>query len=456
MSETLGLISEENRLLTRGSRTIFALGSGGGISGIAVIRISGPESRSVLSSFVGGREPLPRLASRRKLRKPNGEVLDDGLVIWFPGPASFTGEDLVEFHVHGGLATINAILDALGAMDGLFLAEPGEFTRRAFENGKLDLTGVEALSDLIAAETDAQRRQALRQLDGVFGQKCDEWREKLISTLAYLEAWIDFPDEDLPDTLFEETKHNILELKDSITQYIDDNRIGERIRNGVSVAILGPPNSGKSSFLNFLAGREAAIVSSLAGTTRDIIEVRSEIGGLAVTFSDSAGLRDAQDEIEAEGVRRAKSLAATADFCIFLEAPDTGKIDTMATLLEAGKTVQEALFIRNKADLDQAKNVSGLSMSLKTGENCEIILGELEKRFTEKFPVSASAPVTRRRHREALENCVHHLVQAGVGFEIELIAEDIRCAVRALGRITGRVDVEDILDRLFREFCIGK
>jgi len=442
--------------MTADLRTIFALASGAGLSGVAVIRISGPGACGALELLTGRECSPPRRAARRKFVGQSGDVLDDGLVIWFPGPQSFTGEDVAELHIHGGVATVDAVLDALAAMEGLRLAEPGEFTRRAFDNGKLDLTGVEALSDLISAETDAQRRQALRQLDGAFGARCDDWRNRLIEVLARLEAWIDFPEEDLPETLFSETKHQIQDVSRETLQYLDDQRVGERIREGLKIAILGPPNAGKSSLLNLLAGREAAIVSDQAGTTRDIIEVRCGIAGVPVTFSDSAGLRQTSDAIEEEGVRRAEALAASADFCLLLEAPDCPPVDRAGILSASRKSEEEFLFIRNKSDINERETGSGIRVSLRTGDYVEEFLAVLEKRVEGLLPQTGSAPLTRRRHREALEDCAAALGRAAEGSEIELIAEDVRQAARSLGRITGRVDVEDVLDRLFGEFCIGK
>ena len=436
--------------------TIFALSSGAGVSGVAIIRLSGELAFEAVADLTRSSLPPPRLALVRKIFEKSGEILDEGLVIRFPSPASFTGEDVVELHVHGGIATVDAILKSLAAFDGLRLAEPGEFTRRAFENGKLDLTSVEALSDLIAAETEAQRLQALRQLSGTFGKKCDFWRGELIGVLAHLEAWIDFPEEDLPEHLIKETKHNILYFKNIISQYIEDNKVGERIRSGFSLAIIGPPNAGKSSLLNFFAGRDAAIVSKQAGTTRDVIEVRCAIGGLPVTFSDTAGLRQSTDQIEEEGVKRALSVSADADLQILVRAPDCPELEDPGFIAVAGDGRPPCIEVWNKSDLG-ASPVSGtLSISLKTGKNCDQLVKKIETQLQGMLPREGSAPLTRRRHREALESCLMHLDRAAEGSEIELIAEDIRLSTRAMGKITGHVDVEDILDRLFNEFCIGK
>ena len=436
--------------------TIFALASGAGVSGVAIIRLSGEQAFKTVADLTRSSLPLPRSAVLRKFFEKSGKIIDEGLVIRFPSPASFTGEDVAELHVHGGIATVDAMLKSLAAFDGLRLAEPGEFTRRAFENGKLDLTSVEALSDLIAAETEAQRLQALRQLGGDFGKQCDLWRDELIGVLANLEAWIDFPDEDLPGDLLKQTKHKILCFVNLISQYIDKNKVGERIRSGFSIAIIGPPNAGKSSLLNFFAGREAAIVSNKAGTTRDVIEVKCFIGGLPVTFLDTAGLRKSTDQIEEEGVKRALAVSSQADLLILVNAPDCSELDDTDFLDVADDGGPPCIKLWNKSDLGSSPFPDTVSISLKTGKNCDKLVEELEAHLQRMLPLEGSAPLTRRRHREALESCLTHLERAAGGSEIELIAEDIRLSARAMGRITGRVDVEDILDRLFNEFCIGK
>ncbi|MBB42555.1 MAG: tRNA uridine-5-carboxymethylaminomethyl(34) synthesis GTPase MnmE [Rhodospirillaceae bacterium] len=436
--------------------TIYALASGSGVAGIAVVRVSGPVSYKILSALTGHNKHKPRYAVRSIFRNFDGDKLDDGLSIWFPAPASFTGEDVVELHIHGGVACISAIFDMLRNFDGVRLAYPGEFTRRAFDNGKLDLTEVEALSDLISAETDLQRKQALRLLEGSFGSVCDELREELLKISARIEAWIDFPDEELPPNLFCETRQNIEKCYTELEQYLDRNNSGERVREGLTVSILGAPNVGKSSLLNLLAGRQAAIVSEQAGTTRDIIEVRCDIGGLPVTFADSAGLRETADAIEEEGVRRAIALSEKSDLCIFLEAQDCQQIDREKTISLSGKPRGDFLFIQNKIDQDKIQKNIDVAISLKTGENMDIFFEALESWVKKLIPNSASVILTRERHREALEQCSKALKRAAVVSEIELVAEDLRQSANALGRINGRFDVEDILDRIFGEFCIGK
>ena len=441
--------------------TIFALSSGNGVSGLAVIRISGPESGPILQSLSGGSLPVPRHATRVSLRDPdNGEVLDDGLVLWFPGPASFTGEDIVELHIHGGRATIDAVSFALSGFENCRLAEPGEFSRRAFDNNKLDLAEIEGLADLIAAETEAQRKQALRQLSGGISEVYENWREALLRLLAHAEAAIDFPEEDLPDNLLSDTKHNILGISESITQYISDNRRGERLRDGFQITIAGPPNAGKSSLLNELAQRDVAIVSEQAGTTRDVIEVRLDLGGYPVTIADTAGMRTTTETIEAEGVRRAKDRAESSDITIFVV--DASLDEVNAEILKMAQPGDIVAF--NKSDLlgfpaptPKIPDVDTVSVSVKTGQHLDKLIHSVTERVILSLSDSAGPPpLTRLRHREALEDCRSALLRGLEAPESELMAEDLRLAARALGRITGRVDVEDVLDVIFGEFCIGK
>ncbi|MGB0577180.1 MAG: tRNA uridine-5-carboxymethylaminomethyl(34) synthesis GTPase MnmE [Alphaproteobacteria bacterium] len=441
--------------------TIFALSSGNGVSGLAVIRISGPESGPILQSLSDGSLPMPRHATRVSLRDPdNGEVLDDGLVLWFPGPASFTGEDIVELHIHGGRATIDAVSFALSGFENCRLAEPGEFSRRAFDNNKLDLAEIEGLADLIAAETEAQRKQALRQLSGGISEVYENWREALLRLLAHAEAAIDFPEEDLPDNLISDTKHNMLGISESITQYISDNRRGERLRDGFQITIAGPPNAGKSSLLNELAQRDVAIVSEQAGTTRDVIEVRLDLGGYPVTIADTAGMRTTTETIEAEGVRRARDRAESSDITIFVVDASLDKAN--AEILKMAQPGDIVAF--NKSDLlgfpaptPKIPDVDTLSVSVKTGQHLDKLIHSVTERVILSLSDSAGPPpLTRLRHREALEDCRSALLRGLKAPESELMAEDLRLAARALGRITGRVDVEDVLDVIFGEFCIGK
>jgi len=440
--------------------TIYAPASGVGPAGIAVIRVSGSIAGDILDVISGVSRPEPRLATRASLSNPKScEPLDTGLVIWFPGPASFTGEDVVEFHIHGGRATTEALCGALGEIDGCRLAEPGEFSRRAFFNQKLDLTEVEGLADLIAAETEAQRKQALRQLSGSLGKNFDNWRKKLLSCLAHVEAAIDFPDEDLPQELPGNTKHNILGMAEEITQYLDDQNGGERLREGFQIVIVGIPNVGKSSLLNYLAERDVAIVSEQAGTTRDVIEVRLDLEGFPVTVADTAGLRTTSDEVEGEGVLRARNRLSEADLGVFVfDASSLHGHDPIVKMIGP-----DDLVLINKADLvaelkvpGELKEFSPIIVSLKDGTNLEAFMQILTQRVVGRFSLVGPAPITRLRHREALEEAAAALNRARRAAEVELMAEDLRLATRELGRITGRVDVEDVLDVIFREFCIGK
>lgn len=437
--------------------TIFALATPAGRSGVAVIRISGPESASALRALTHQELPPPRLAARRKFWRDE-VLIDDGLALWFPGPNSFTGEDVAEFHVHGGPAVIAAMAETLAAQ-GLKLAEPGAFTRRAFDNGKLDLTEVEGLADLIAAETEAQRRQALRQMEGELGALYESWRKVLLHGLAQMEAAIDFPDEDLPAGLIQSVDEMLRSIAAAISQHLDDAHRGERLRDGLSVVILGAPNVGKSSLLNRLARREAAIVSAQAGTTRDVIEVRLDLAGYPVLIADTAGLRATPDEIEAEGVRRALERASHADLKLLLF--DGGSWP--AVTAETARLIDDAaILVLNKADLagsQRPAEIAGralIPVSAKSGAGLEALLAEIGRR-AQGLLASGDAPVlTRLRHREALESCLEALQTGLQAPLVELKSEDLRHAVQALGRITGRVDVEDVLDVIFREFCIGK
>ncbi|MBT4040744.1 MAG: tRNA uridine-5-carboxymethylaminomethyl(34) synthesis GTPase MnmE [Rhodospirillales bacterium] len=447
------------------STTIFALSSGPPPSGIAVIRVSGDQAGAALRALTVPDLPKARFVSRQQLHRPDAasgdtsDALDDALVIWMPGPATFTGEDCAEFHVHGGRAVVAAVLAALGTVPGLRLAHPGEFSRRAYENGKLDLSEAEGLADLIAAETEAQRRQAMRQLDGSLGQQCLSWQGQLKSALAHMEATIDFSDEELPDSLDGGARDQIAGVLDQVRQSLDDANRGERLRHGLRVAIVGPPNAGKSSLLNRLAGREAAIVSEHAGTTRDVIEVHLEMGGYSVALSDTAGLRDSDDSIEQEGVRRAESQAEEADFrIVVLDGGDWPHVDPLATKW----LDQDAIGVVNKTDLldrDADLQLNGLvltGISVQSGEGVEGLIDQLEDKIAARWGQAEGAIITRARHREALTECAEHLQRTLGAAGSELWAEDLRLSMRALGRVVGQVGVEDVLDVIFSEFCIGK
>ncbi len=442
------------------THTIYALSSGAGPAGVAVIRLSGTQAAAALLGMTGhGALPPPRRALRARLADPAaGTPIDDGLVLWFPAPHSYTGEDVVEFHVHGGPAVIAALLGALGGLPGLRLAEPGEFTRRAFLNGKMDLTAAEGIADLVAAETEAQRRQALRQAEGELARLYDGWRERLIRSLAHLEAYIDFPDEEIPPQAATALHDELASLIAALTHHLDDDQRGERLRSGLDIAIVGPPNAGKSSLLNRLARRDAAIVSETAGTTRDVIEVAMDLGGYPVVLADTAGLREAAGSIEAEGVRRARKRAAAADLrIVVLDGGDPGSVAAAADMIGPS-----ALVALNKCDLGppavriESPCLGVCPISATTGEGIGPLLERLEAATRERIGLSGQAVITRARHREALRHCLEALQRSQDATLPELAAEDMRLAVRALGRITGRVDVEDLLDVIFRDFCIGK
>jgi tRNA modification GTPase len=439
--------------------TIFAPATAPGRGGVAIVRVSGPLAGAALTALTGRPLPAPRMAAFVRLTVPDtGEFLDQSLVLWFPSPHSFTGEDVVEFHVHGGRAVIAGVIDALASLPGLRIAEPGEFSRRGFENGKFDLTAAEAIADLVDADTVAQRRQALRQMEGELGRLYDRWRHRLTHALAYLEADIDFPDEDLPEGVAVMVRPELAALASEIASHLNDNRRGERLRDGIHIAILGAPNAGKSSLLNVLARREAAIVSERAGTTRDVVEVHLDLGGFPVVLADTAGLREAADEIESEGIRRALDRAANADLKLAVfDATALPELDAQTLVVVDDQT----LVILNKVDraselVHEIGGKPAMLVSARTGEGLPELLRSLTSAVQTRFEAPGVPALTRARHRGALEECAVSLHRAMSADLPELAAEDVRLASRALGRITGRVDVEDLLDVIFRDFCIGK
>ena len=483
-------------------QTIFAPASAVGKAGLSVFRVSGTQAREAITRLCEPAEiPPPRHASLRTIKHPqSAEIIDRALVLSFPAPHSFTGEDVVEFHTHGGKAVAQAMLEALGKLSGFRLAEPGEFTRRGFENGKMDLTEAEAITDLIHAETEAQRKQALRQLDGALGKIYEDWRGRLARGLAYMEAAIDFSDEELPPDLLDRQTESLRLLRDEIVAHLNDNHRGERLREGFAIAILGAPNAGKSSLLNALARREVAIVSPTAGTTRDVVEVHLDIGGYPVMLADTAGLRETSDAIESEGVRRAQARAQQVDLKLLVFDGTLWPHKDAATSMLIDS---EALIVVNKADLIptarspnltkslvsaatgaaaayaaeghkfcsehpkeskfmtlgmSATNAAegALALSALTGEGIDALLERLGQEIKQRFDSQGVPPLTRARHRAALQEAVDHLDRALQAPMADLRAEDVRLAMRALGRITGRVDVEDLLDIIFRDFCIGK
>jgi tRNA modification GTPase len=434
--------------------TIYALSSAPGRAGVAVIRVSGPAARVCMSLLSGSDPAPPREAVLRTLRDARGAPIDRALVLWFPAPASFTGEDVVEFHVHGGRAVLARVLEVLAEVSSCRPAEPGEFTRRAVENGKLDLTQAEALIDLIDAETEAQRIQALRQFGGSLSALYEDWRLRLVKVLAWAEAEIDFSDEDLPADLTARTRRDLLDISQEIQKHIADSRRGEIVRDGVFLTVIGPPNAGKSSLINALARRDVAIVAETAGTTRDIIEVRLDLNGYAVIVADTAGLRETAETVESEGVRRALARAEDSDLTLLLL--DSSAPDPFAGL-PSGLVARVSLTVWNKIDLPSPRPREGLRLSLKTGEGFDQLLAAIGTKVAERLERSAEAPaLTRARHRHALEQAKAALERAIVATQPELFAEDLRLATRWIGRITGRVDVEELLDVVFRDFCIGK
>ncbi|CEG35957.1 trna modification gtpase [Plasmopara halstedii] len=457
--------------------TIYALSSAAGKAGVAVIRISGDQANSCLLQLSRTSVlPRPRLAALRKLYHPKTkERLDDALVLRFPHPHSFTGEDIVELHTHGSVAVISGVLEALSHVPHCRAAEAGEFTERAFNNNKLDLVQVEGLADLLNAETEAQRGQALQQLSGEIGEIYEGWRESLVKSLAYTEALIDFGDDedDVTDAAYEAAVDRVRMLADSIRKHLADNRRGEILRSGVQVAIVGPPNSGKSSLLNILARRPAAIVSSIAGTTRDVVQVPLNIAGFPVIVSDTAGIRETEDIIEKEGVSRAQECASDADICVvMIDIQNAGQLfnDKYKTYLQDG-----AIVVLNKSDqvdenqiasvlesFDSGQRDQLLVISCTEGNNIGTFVDRLASTVQDKLKVSAggrtnSALITRERHRQNLTECLSSLDQFLSNFHhSEIAAENLRQAVIAIGRILGRIDVEEVLDALFADFCIGK
>ncbi|PZN98711.1 MAG: tRNA uridine-5-carboxymethylaminomethyl(34) synthesis GTPase MnmE [Hyphomicrobiales bacterium] len=429
--------------------TIVALSSGTGRAGVAVVRVSGPRVRFVLETIAGFLPP-PRQAVLRRLRDGTGEIIDSALVLYFPAPASFTGEDVAEFHIHGSRAVLARLLAVLCALPGLRLAEAGEFTRRAFEAGKLDLAAVEGLADLIDSETEWQRRQALRQMEGVLGEMADRWRLCLIEAMALLAAEIDFSDEgDVAGPLVEHALAGVAHVLQQLRAALGSFDMGERVREGFVVVLAGPPNAGKSSLLNALARRDVAIVSPVAGTTRDAIEIRLDLAGLPVLLVDTAGLRDSVDPVESEGVRRARALMERADLVLSLRAIDS----------EPDRIHHDArsFVIATKADLPGQVLSDELAISVMTGAGLEALLGAIVARLS-ALTQAEPALLTRERHRLSVTQAIVALERAidSRHGQAELLAEDIRLAVLALERLVGRIDVEDVLDQLFSGFCIGK
>ena len=442
--------------------TIFALSSARGKAGVAIVRVSGPAAISSFKKLANLKcDPAPREALFRALADPrDNAMIDRALIIPFKAPASFTGEDVVEYHLHGSPAVIDGLLSALGTFAHHRMADPGEFTRRAFENGKLDLTEAEAVADLINAETQMQKQQALLQMDGALSSLYEGWRARLIRAMAYIEAVIDFPDEDVPDSETQKVLPEIITLTKEIEAHLNDNRRGERLRDGIHIAIVGAPNAGKSSLLNLLAKRDIAIVSPMAGTTRDVIEAHLDLGGYPVVLADTAGLRPEEisedgghGSIESEGIRRALERAQNADLRLLVF---DGTEKTLNPHTEKLRD-KNSLVVFTKKDTKDFHGGAGIALSSTTGDGIDTLLAALTEKIKSLYALSRETPsLTRARHRDALAECVACLHKAQSATRPELMAEDIRVSARALGRITGRVDVEDLLDVIFRDFCIGK
>jgi len=442
--------------------TIFALSTGPGISGIAVIRISGAEVKKVIELLTGNKPPKPRIASLRKIKKINtSELIDEGLILWFPGPESYTGEDMAEIHVHGSKAVVEALHSSIANIENCRLAEPGEFTRLAFQNGKIDLLKAESIADLISSETEIQRQQAIKIMNGKSAEQFNFLREKLIKILSYVEAKIDFPDEDLPTNILNEIKNSSNEVIKKIEKILNDQKVGERIREGFKIAILGPTNAGKSSLLNHLSNRDVAIVSEIAGTTRDVIETHLNIDGYPVIVSDTAGIRESKNEIEKKGIKLSLNIAEEAD--LKLVVVDVKNLDFTDVL--KGFLDQNAILVINKSDLlekdidSEIKKINHVLISIKENQNIDQLISKIKNNLKNKFITSDDILITRERHRQHLQQCLDHLNNFNQKKEIEdfdKAAEDLRLATRHLGMIVGKVDVEEILGSIFKDFCIGK
>jgi tRNA modification GTPase len=443
--------------------TIFALSTGSSKSGIAVIRISGKDTEIILSKITSKNFFKPRRATLCEIRDPDSnEIIDKGLILLFPRPNSYTGEDLAELHVHGSKAIISAILSTLSKFDNCRLAEPGEFTKLAYENGKLNLLDVEALSDLISSETEIQRKQALKILSGDASKKYSNLRSKLLKILSNIEAKIDFPEEDLPEDILKNIKFETKDIIGLISDILNDGRIGEKIRVGFRISILGPTNAGKSTLLNYLSKREVAIVSDTEGTTRDLIEVSLNLDGYPVIITDTAGLRETSDEIEIRGVELALNSAKKADLNIILLDAKNPYFPTFLNDISD----ENSILVLNKSDLIDGKiklNNSNLKnhilISLKEELNLDNLINEITKRLKDKFLINDNVLISRERHRLNLEKCIHHLnifLENNSINDFDKAAEDLRIATRYLGKVVGDVDVEEVLGKIFSDFCIGK
>jgi tRNA modification GTPase len=442
--------------------TIYALSTGPGISGVAIIRISGEQSSKIIETLTGKKVPHPRVATLRKINKINtSELIDEGIILWFPGPESYTGEDMAEIQVHGSKAVIDALHSSISKIENCRLAEPGEFTKLAFQNGKINLLKAESIADLISSETEIQRKQAIKIMDGKSADQFNFLREKLLKTLSNVEAKIDFPDEDLPTNILNEIKNSSNEVIKKIEKILNDQKVGERIREGFKIAILGPTNAGKSSLLNHLSNRDVAIVSEIAGTTRDVIETHLNIDGYPVIISDTAGIRESKNEIEKKGIKLSLNRAEEAD--LKLVVVDAKKLDFTDVL--KGLLDQNAILVINKSDLlekeinPEINKINHVLISIKQKKNIDQLILKIKNNLKNKFITSDDILITRQRHRQHLEQCLDHLKnfnKKNDDEDFDKAAEDLRLATRHLGMIVGKVDVEEILGSIFNDFCIGK
>ena len=442
--------------------TIYALSSGPGMSGIAVIRISGQETSKTIELLTGKSVPKPRVATLRKINKINtSELIDEGIILWFPGPQSYTGEDMAEIQIHGSKAVVEALHSSISNIENCRLAEPGEFTKLAFQNGKINLLKAESIADLISSETEIQRQQAIKIMNGKSADQFNFLREKLLKILSHIEAKIDFPDEDLPNDILKEIKKSSDDISKNIKKILNDQKVGERIREGFKIAILGPTNAGKSSLLNHLSNRDVAIVSEIAGTTRDVIETHLNIDGYPVIVSDTAGIRDSKNEIEKKGIKLSLNRAEEADLkLVVVDAKNLDFTDILKGLLD-----QNAILVINKSDLlmgnidPEIKKLNHVLISIKENLNIDELISKIKNYLKNKFITSDEILITRERHRQHLEQCLEHLENFNKKNEAEDLdkaAEDLRLATRHLGMIVGKVDVEEILGSIFNDFCIGK
>jgi len=442
--------------------TIYALSTGPGVSGIAVIRVSGKEAAEVVKQLTGDDLPVPRVATLKKINYINTKnLIDEGVVIWFPGPNSYTGEDLAEFHVHGSRAVVSALHSSISGIKNCRLAEPGEFTKLAFQNGKINLLKAEGVADLVSAETEIQRKQAVEIMSGKSSDKFTSWRAKLLKILAHVEAKIDFPDEDLPKDILDEIQKTSNQVSKEIEKVLDDQKVGERIREGFKIAIVGPTNAGKSSLLNYLSKRDVAIVSEIAGTTRDVIETHLNLDGYPVVVSDTAGIRESKNEIEKKGIKLALDRAEDADLkLIIVNAKSVDFTSVLKELID-----ENAILVVNKSDLlvgninNELKKHDYILVSIKNNLNLDKLILKIKKKLENKFISYGDILITRERHRQHLEQCISHLKNfknKNGSEDYDKAAEDLRLATRHLGMIVGKVDVEEILGSIFNDFCIGK